>query len=766
MVKTPPPPEKTYKLISDANQKILVINYNQYAITPSIEEKAFCMSQVINFILETGEITKLVFQQREDFVYSEQQAEMLSQIAEFIKWITDEANVLDIHTLSQGCSSCYTNRYNFMRILVMSELREDPLAAYLHLLDILQKEKATVKLCSSCKRKNDEYVKLLEKIITKMSRLNLIKQAIPLLKDYDPNTRELYKTFFSPAIKPNFLFAKVTKSYPIGAKELNAYDIGDARVVILRKKDEIRPVYHMLPPEYDLLEEQYEILGHAKETLAAHKPTHSEFVDPERTREVFMKVGRDLLSDLFKSKEIKADVKLLNKITDILVRYTIGFGPIELILKDPKVQDISINSPAYMNPLTIIHADYGECITNITVTSRDVESWATKLRLISGRPLDESNPVLDTELLLPGSRNRVAIIQQPLSPSGIAFSFRRHRDKPWTLPLFIKNKMLTPLAAGLLSFFIDGGRTMLIAGTRSAGKSSLLASLLIQIMRSVRIITVEDTLELPVHELKKLNYDIQSLKVQSVITGGKQEVSAADGIRTSLRMGDSSLIIGEVRSEEALALYEAMRVGALANVVAGTIHGDSPYGVYDRVVNDLKVPPTSFKATDIIVVCNPVKSISGIGRERRIVQITEVRKNWEKDPMAEHAFVDLMVYNPKTDQLEPTDALIQGESDILKSIGSRIREWAGDFDAIWENIELRSKIMDVIVTLAKEQNKSALLEADVVVRANDELHKIIESVRQNTNKTNNKVIFNEWLAWFKHLAQGVEPDEPNIQKVY
>ena len=64
---------------------------------------------------------------------------------------------------------------------------------------------------------------------------------------------------------------------------------------------------------------------------------------------------------------------------------------------------------------------------------------------------------------------------------------------------------------------------------------------------------------------------------------------AGGGEKASLRLGDSCLIVGEVRSVEAKALYEAMRVGALANVVAGTIHGASPYGVFDRVVNDLNV---------------------------------------------------------------------------------------------------------------------------------------------------------------------------------
>ncbi len=260
--------------------------------------------------------------------------------------------------------------------------------------------------------------------------------------------------------------------------------------------------------------------------------------------------------------------------------------------------------------------------------------------MISGRPLDEANPILDTELKIPQATARVAVIAEPLNPTGLAYAFRRHRDKPWTLALFVKNKMVNPLSAGVLSFLIDGARTMLVAGTRSAGKTSLLSSLIVEIMRKFRIITIEDTLELPTISLRKLGFNVQPMKVASALTKGTAEVSASEGIRATLRLGDSSLIVGEVRSEEARALYEAMRVGALANVVAGTIHGDSPYGVFDRVVNDLGVPRTSFKATDIIVVANPVRSADGLHRWRRVTQITEIRKFWEQDPLTEGGFVD------------------------------------------------------------------------------------------------------------------------------
>src|SRR4030043_1775330 len=139
---------------------------------------------------------------------------------------------------------------------------------------------------------------------------------------------------------------------------------------------------------------------------------------------------------------------------------------------------------------------------------------------------------------------------------------------------------------------------------------------MLEIVPKHRIIVIEDSLELPVESLRKLNYDILRMKVRSALLKTTSEVSADDGIRTSLRLGDSCLIIGGVRSVEAKALYEAMRVGALANEVAGNITGASPYAVFDRGVNDLGVPATRFKATDMIAVANPIKSPDGLHSEK------------------------------------------------------------------------------------------------------------------------------------------------------
>jgi len=316
--------------------------------------------------------------------------------------------------------------------------------------------------------------------------------------------------------------------------------------------------------------------------------------------------------------------------------------------------------------------------------------------------------------------------------------------------------MIDGFGAGLLSFLIDGARTFLIAGTRSSGKTSLLGSLMLEIMPKYRVITVEDTLELPIDSLRTLGYDILSMKVRSALVGETIEVAANEGIRASLRLGDSGLIVGEIRSEEAKALYEAMRVGALANVVAGTIHGGSPYSVFDRVVNDLGVPVTSFKATDLIVVANPIKTPDGLHSWRRVLQIAEVRKHWTKDPLEEGGFVDLMKYDVKQDKLLASADLINGDSEIIKSVASTVKGWAGNWDAVWDNIILRQKIKEETVKYAERLKMPNLLEAEFTVLSNNAFHQISDKITEEVGLPVSERVLPEWKTWVEKEARRLD----------
>jgi hypothetical protein len=278
---------------------------------------------------------------------------------------------------------------------------------------------------------------------------------------------------------------------------------------------------------------------------------------------------------------------------------------------------------------------------------------------------------------------------------------------------------------------------------------------MLEIMSKYRIITIEDTPELAVDSMRKLKYDILRMKVRSALTQTTNEVSADEGIRTSLRLGDSCLIIGEVRSQEAKALYEAMRIGALANTVAGTIHGASPYGVFDRVVNDLGVPVTSFKATDCVIVANPVKTPDGMHSHRRVLQLTEVRKHWTKDPLEEKGFVDLLKYNVEKDELEPTEDLINGDSELVKDIASGVRSWVGNWDAVYDNILLRGRIKQEIVNLSEKLKKPEMLEAGFNVLSNNMFHQFSDKINAEIGLPMGSRVFPEWQKWAISVAKKI-----------
>ena len=248
---------------------------------------------------------------------------------------------------------------------------------------------------------------------------------------------------------------------------------------------------------------------------------------------------------------------------------------------------------------------------------------------------------------------------------------------------------------------------------------------------------------------RKLGYDVLQLKSRSVITHVETELSPEEALRTALRLGDSVLIVGEVRSKESAVLFEAMRIGALANVVAGTIHGESAYGVYDRVVHDLGVTPTSFKALDLISISNILKTPDGLRSFRRVTELTEVRKKWKEDPSEEGGFIPLLEYSAKEDELKPTDTLINGESQVLDAIAKRTREWRGAWDRVWDNILLRARIKKTIVDSAAKLNKPEILEAKWTIAANEAFHLISNQVLQEVGSVDSKLVYEKWLNWFK-----------------
>ncbi len=112
-----------------------------------------------------------------------------------------------------------------------------------------------------------------------------------------------------------------------------------------------------------------------------------------------------------------------------------------------------------------------------------------------------------------------------------------------------------------------------------------------------------------------------------------------------------------------------------------------------------------------------------------------------------------MKYDSKTDQLEPSPDLLNGDSDLLKSIAGNVKEWAGNWDAVWDNILLRAKIKETIVNESDKSKMPELLEAEFVILCNDEFHKISDKVKEEVGNLDSKRIFFEWNEWLKRTIK-------------
>ncbi|MEM3341643.1 MAG: ATPase, T2SS/T4P/T4SS family, partial [Thermoplasmata archaeon] len=310
--------------------------------------------------------------------------------------------------------------------------------------------------------------------------------------------------------------------------------------------------------------------------------------------------------------------------------------------------------------------------------------------------------------------------------------------EPWTLLRLISLRSLSPLAAGLISFLVDGNSTILVAGSRGAGKSSLLGAIMLEFPQSQRILTIEDTLELPGPEMQKLGYKVQSMQVQSSL-GGLGELTADDALRLSLRLGESAIVLGEVRGKETKTLYEAMRAGTAGSAVLGTIHGNSAKAVYERVVHDMGISPKSFSATDVIIVAGLRRPGGSMKMMRRVTQITELVKSAGE----EGVFQDLMVYNEAVDSLVETEYLRHSER-----VGTIAFNFGMSMEDAIQNIKVRSAIREKMVQFAFQHNNPSLLSAKWVAASNNAFWGAIDKKSKNRNMTYQDV-FNEWETWFK-----------------
>lgn len=324
-------------------------------------------------------------------------------------------------------------------------------------------------------------------------------------------------------------------------------------------------------------------------------------------RSILMGMGDELESCCPEGSD---PASIVDDICSVAYRHSVGAGVFEVLLSDPHIEDVYVDAPCDQNRIHVTMNgidglnSHIRCRTNLMADRRELANLINILKRESGLRFCQSNPVLETDF--PEFDARATVVGYPMSPLGDAVAIRKRSNKPWTLSRLVANGTVDPRSAGLLSFLVRNRSTMLVCGARGAGKSSLLSALMFEFPADQRILTIEDTMELPGESMRRIGYKVQSILVDDRMDGD-QRARSDEALRVSLRMGESAIILGEVRGDEAKTLYQSMRTGRAGSSIMGTVHGDSAASVYQRMVHDIGIPPEAFQATDVVVTLGTVR---------------------------------------------------------------------------------------------------------------------------------------------------------------
>src|SRR4051812_8116794 len=310
------------------------------------------------------------------------------------------------------------------------------------------------------------------------------------------------------------------------------------------------------------------------------------------------------------------------RLIDEILDETLGFGPLEVLLKDPTISDILINGPHN------VFVERRGKLEKTEIKFRDNDHLLQIIdRIVSkvGRRVDETSPMVDARL---PDGSRVNAIIPPLALDGPTVSIRRFGTNPLKLEDLLNYKAFTPEMAMLMEAAIKSRLNILISGGTGCGKTTLLNTLSSFIPHEERIVTIEDAAELQLQQDHVVRLETRPPNIE-----GKGAVTTRDLVRNALRMRPERIIIGECRGAESLDMLQAMNTGHAGSMT--TLHANNPREGLSRLetmimMGGFELPIKAMRqqiasAIDVIIQANRLQ-----GGPRKVTSITEVL-NMEQD---------------------------------------------------------------------------------------------------------------------------------------
>src|SRR5579885_3104525 len=310
------------------------------------------------------------------------------------------------------------------------------------------------------------------------------------------------------------------------------------------------------------------------------------------------------------------------RLIDEVLDETFGFGPLEVLLKDPTISDILVNGPHK------IYVERRGKLEKTDVKFRDNDHLLQIIdRIVSkvGRRVDETSPMVDARL---PDGSRVNAIIPPLALDGPSMSIRRFGSNPLKLEDLLNYKAFTPEMAMLMEACMKARLNVIISGGTGCGKTTLLNTLSSFIGHDERVVTIEDAAELQLQQDHVVRLETRPPNIE-----GKGAVTTRDLVRNALRMRPERIIIGECRGGETLDMLQAMNTGHSGSMT--TLHANSVRDAMSRLetmimMAGFELPIKAMRqqiasAVDLVIQANRLQ-----GGPRKITSITEVM-NMEQD---------------------------------------------------------------------------------------------------------------------------------------
>ncbi len=421
-------------------------------------------------------------------------------------------------------------------------------------------------------------------------------------------------------------------------------------VRILRSIETGERLYKVLEPPLD--DREQEVLAFVTDALV-----RSLNVDPTDLDEVDRGAYLDQILDrVMTDYRVRLNSLGRKRIAYYVRRDFLGLGPIEPLMQDPNIEDISCDGAA--EPVFVYHRAMETVPTSVRFPSQHVlDGFVIRLAQRSGKAISIGDPILDAAL--PDGSRLQATLGQEVTQNGSTFTIRRFRAEPFT-PLDLVRFGTADL--DLLTWFwlvVQNGQSMIMSGGTASGKTTLLNAMGQFIPPLAKIVTIEDTREV---NLAHHNW-IKAVTRSGSSAEGTGEIGMFELLKAALRQRPEYILVGEVRGIEATVAFQAMATG---HTVYSTLHADSARSVVYRLENDpINIPRLVLQALDVIVIMGQVRL-----KGKRVRRIREVVELVGMDPVTKELLTNTVYkWDPDHDRYH-----FNGRSYLLERLAAE-RSW-------------------------------------------------------------------------------------------